>query len=105
MYDTNHQDDETSHVESMSLLSGEDNNKDDKEEEEEEEGESVMDYLDDTSSAVDAMSHTSGFGGILIPPVTVDETKTDDGSNAPITTTQAGEAMSEPQQQQQAAIN
>ena len=92
-------DDETSHVESMSRLSGDEDNDDDDEEEKEEdddeeeevEEESVMDYPDDTSSVVDAMSHTSGLSGI--PPVTVDETKTDDGTA--LATTQVGEATSE----------
>ena len=98
MYDpTQQDDDETSHVESMSRLSGEEDNDD----EEEEEEESVMDYPDDTSSAVDAMSHTSGYGGI--PPAAVDETKTDDGGGSSsqtttteaATSTQVGEATSE----------
>ncbi len=97
-------DDETSHVESMSRLSGDEDNDDDDEEENEEENEedeeveeeeeSVMDYPDDTSSVVDAMSHTSGLSGI--PPVTVDETKTDDGND--VATTQVGEGTSEQSQ-------
>jgi hypothetical protein len=52
-------DDETSHVGSMSHLSGE------------EEQESVMDYPDDGSSVVEAMSHTSG--GVAASTVTGEE--------------------------------
>ena len=59
-------DDDTSHVGSMSHLSGD------------EEQESVLDYPDDGSSIVDAMSHTSG--GIPASTVGDDEMKTTDSS-------------------------
>jgi hypothetical protein len=80
--DTEGSDDETSHVGSMSHLSGD------------EENESVMDYPDDGSSVVDAMSQASGG----VAASTVDETKTTDSVTAAETTaaeTKVGEETGE----------